>query len=107
MLQHMLNPRRAHIVQQQDQVHAKVQQQHQRRVISKFAQPPQALANLGISKTPANYQADSLWSYEAGTKLALFGNRVSVDTAAARASKYFITCRQAPMPGACSRAMSR
>jgi outer membrane receptor protein involved in Fe transport len=40
------------------------------------------LAALGISKTPANYQADSLWSYEAGTKLALYGNRVSLDTAA-------------------------
>ena len=39
------------------------------------------LANLGISKTPANFQADSLWSYEAGTKLALFGNRVSIDAA--------------------------
>ncbi len=42
----------------------------------------QDFANLGISKTPANYQADSLWSYELGTKLALFGNRVSLDTAA-------------------------
>ena len=42
----------------------------------------QDFANLGISKTPANYKADSLWSYELGTKLALFGNRVSIDTAA-------------------------
>ena len=42
----------------------------------------QDLANLGITKTPANYQADSLWSYEAGSKLALFGDRVSVDAAA-------------------------
>ncbi len=40
------------------------------------------LAGLGITKTPANFQADSLWSYEAGTKLALFGNRVSLDAAA-------------------------
>jgi outer membrane receptor protein involved in Fe transport len=39
------------------------------------------LGNLGIAKTPANFKADSLWSYEAGTKLSLFGNRVSVDAA--------------------------
>jgi len=39
------------------------------------------LGNLGISKTPANFRADSLWSYEAGTKLSLFGNRVSLDAA--------------------------
>src|SRR5579859_6365468 len=39
------------------------------------------LANLGISKTPDKFQADSLWSYEAGTKLSLFGNRVSIDAA--------------------------
>jgi outer membrane receptor protein involved in Fe transport len=38
-------------------------------------------SKLGITKSPSNFQADSLWSYEAGSKLSLFDNRISIDAA--------------------------
>ncbi|MCI4589577.1 TonB-dependent receptor [Sphingobium sp. BYY-5] len=36
------------------------------------------LATLGLTESPTSYQSDSLWSYEAGTKNALFGGKVSL-----------------------------
>jgi outer membrane receptor protein involved in Fe transport len=37
------------------------------------------LASLGISSTPSSYDSDYTWSYEAGTKSALFGGHVIVN----------------------------
>jgi len=39
-------------------------------------------ASLGITDSPTSYQSDSLWSYEAGTKNALFGGRLNVGLSA-------------------------
>jgi len=53
------------------------------------AQPPvpfsfcgEDLANLGLSSSPTSYKADSLWSYEAGSKNELFGGVLRVDASA-------------------------
>src|SRR6202011_4794065 len=40
------------------------------------------LAALGLKNPGFSYQADNLWSYEAGAKSDLFSNRVSVNAAA-------------------------
>ncbi|MEO6340003.1 MAG: TonB-dependent receptor [Caulobacteraceae bacterium] len=36
------------------------------------------LANLGIDSTPATFDSDTVWSYEGGAKVKLFGNRASL-----------------------------
>ena len=41
-----------------------------------------ALAVLGLTGTPPTYKSDTLWSYEAGAKVKLFGNRVSLAASA-------------------------
>lgn len=38
-----------------------------------------SLAALGLAGTPATYQSDSLWNYEAGTKLSLFDRTFHVN----------------------------
>jgi outer membrane receptor protein involved in Fe transport len=42
-----------------------------------------ALAELGLTvdQVPKTFDSDSIWSYEAGTKLRLFGNRLALNTA--------------------------
>nr|WP_157190284.1 TonB-dependent receptor [Novosphingobium sp. Rr 2-17] len=40
------------------------------------------LAALGLSESPTSYKSDSMWSYEAGTKNALFGGKVNVGASA-------------------------
>lgn len=38
------------------------------------------LATLGLSQSPLDYESDSLWSYELGSKNRLFGGAVTLDT---------------------------
>ncbi|WP_395672027.1 TonB-dependent receptor [Phenylobacterium sp.] len=40
------------------------------------------LANIGLTQSPATYNADSLWNYEVGSKNALFDRRLRIDAAA-------------------------
>jgi outer membrane receptor protein involved in Fe transport len=44
------------------------------------------LANIGLTveDAPKTYDSDSVWSYEAGSKFRLFGNRLQVNTSAFR-----------------------
>jgi iron complex outermembrane recepter protein len=42
--------------------------------------------NLGVTGAPDRYNSDSLWSYEAGNKARMLGNRLTVDAAV-----YYIT----------------
>jgi iron complex outermembrane recepter protein len=46
------------------------------------------LGNIGLSAAPTNYDSDSTWSYELGTKQRAVGGRLSID-----ASVYYIDWR--------------
>ena len=40
------------------------------------------IQQAGLNDAPATYSSDSLWSYEAGSKNKLFGNRMQIDASA-------------------------
>lgn len=40
------------------------------------------LANLGITSTPPTFNSDSVWSYEGGTKLRVFGGAAQINASA-------------------------
>jgi iron complex outermembrane recepter protein len=50
--------------------------------MGRLAAVQQDLKTLGLSGFPAAFQPDSLWSYEAGSKMRLLDNRLSLNAAA-------------------------